>query len=504
MSRKINCNFQNVLNAIQSAVIVVDKNKKIIEMNNFARRVYRNPSVIGKSCSEIFSCCEKRTEGCPVDNIDNISTDDIIKLRQKIKINTHEEDVKCRIIPSELEGETDEMVFLHMILDRDLLAREKLIELEKNLTISTLTAGIAHEFNNMNAGIYGLVELMLSQEKLSDDTVQDMGTILKIIKKSSNLIDQLLIFANKKPSKHLLVNLNTIVNDCVKILRPELETYGINVDLVRKNRIEDMFLDANKISLAIMNIIINARDAMLESNQKNITVEIGKDDSWGYVKIKDTGVGIPAELVDRVFEPFYTTKGPLGGSSIPGTGLGLSVAAGVIKDHKGIIEVESEFGNGSTFIIRLPINSFDSFNTDMMQTDNEFDFSGSRILVVDDEVELNNLLTRALNSKNAYAESVYNGAGALEHIGRDSFDLILLDIQMPDLNGWDVIERLRYEKRRPKIIIISGHLIMVDSDKLKLVEKIMLKPFDLDELFSSIYEVLNINTKKTTLIKKHA
>ncbi len=490
MLGKIKFDLQNVLNAIPSVVVVVDKNKKIIGANNFARRVFRNADLVGKECGEVFSCCEKRGSGCPVESLDYVIPAGVVKVRQKIRINDYDEEVRCRVIPAEMEGPSPEHVFLHVVLDRDLIAREKLIELEKNLTITTLTAGIAHEFNNMNAGIYGLVELVLSQESLSKETAQDMSTILKIIKRASHLIDQLLIFANRKPSKHVLINLESIVDDCVKILRPDLTSHGIAIEMVRKAPLEDMFLDANKVSLAIMNIIINARDAMIDSSEKKLRIEIGREEKSGYVKIHDVGTGIPAEYLDRIFEPFYTTKGSLGTSSIPGTGLGLSVAAGVIKEHGGTIEVDSEHGRGSTFTVKLPLITFESLDREISRNYDEFDFGGKNILIVDDEVELNNLLVRALVSKNAVVKSAYTGAQALAHIELDPVDLMLLDIQMPDLNGWDVVEKLKFKKNRPRIIIISGNFLVMDAEDSKFVERVLLKPFDLDELYRIVQEVL--------------
>jgi two-component system NtrC family sensor kinase len=491
MSSKITFELQNVLNAIPSVVVLVDTHKRIIGVNNFARRVFRKTELLGRECPEVFSCCEKRGNGCPVESLDYVIPAGIVKVRQKIRVSESEEDVRCRIIPARLDGPGSEHVFLHVVLDRDLIAREKLVELEKNLTITTLTAGIAHEFNNMNAGIYGLVELVLSQENLSRETAKDMSTILNIIKRASHLIDQLLIFANRKPSKHVLINLENIVDDCVKILRPELTSGGIAIEIIRRSTLEDMFLDANKVSLAIMNIIINARDAMIGCQEKKLRIEIGREEPFGFVRIHDTGTGIPAEYLDRIFEPFYTTKGSLGTSSIPGTGLGLSVAAGVIKEHNGIIEVESEHGRGSTLTVKLPLVTYEALDREISRNYNEYDFGGKNILVVDDEVELNNLLVRALASKNAVVKSAFTGAQALAHIELEPVDLMLLDIQMPDLNGWDVVEHLKFNKQRPKIIIISGNFLVMDAQDSRFVEKVLLKPFDLEELYRIVHEVFS-------------
>lgn len=490
MSTKIKFDYLSVLNAIPSVVVVTDKNRKIIGINNFAKRFFRKADLLGKGCEEVFSTCERRGQSCPAEGSNSVIPAQTMKCRQRLRVGENEEDVRCRIIPAELDAPNGEQVFLHIVMDRDLLARERLIELEKNLTITTLTAGIAHEFNNMNAGIYGLVELVLSHENLSKQTSQDMSTILKIIKRASYLIDQLLIFANRKPSKHVLIRLETIVSDSIKLLSPELAAHGITVELISKSPIEDMFLDVNKISLAIMNIMLNARDAMMESAERRIEIETGKEGDYAYVRIQDYGTGIPHEYQDRIFEPFYTTKGPMGYSRIPGTGLGLSVAAGVIKEHRGSVEVDSEYGRGSTFTIKLPINALEVLDNAIERDYGGFDFTGRKILVVDDEVDLNHLLVRALTSKNAEVISAYTGAQSLAHLERETVDLMLLDVQMPDLNGWEVVEKLKSDKRRPKVIIISGNYLVVNSEQSRYVEKVLLKPFDLGELYMSVQEAL--------------
>jgi len=269
------------------------------------------------------------------------------------------------------------------------------------------------------------------------------------------------------------------VDGCVKILRPEFFAQGISIEVLRRGILEEMFLDANKISLAIMNIMINARDAMIDSAEKKITIETGREDGQGFVRIQDRGAGIPHEMQDRIFDPFYSTKGSLGSSSIPGTGLGLSVAAGVIKEHNGTIEVESEYGRGSTFIIKIPINTMEALDREVAQNYTEFDFTGKKILVVDDEVELNNLLVRALTSKHADARSEYSGARAIDFVEKEPVDLMLLDIQMPDLNGWDVVKHFKTNKHRPRIIIISGNFLVMDASETRFVEKVHIKPFDL-------------------------
>ncbi|HDP79814.1 MAG TPA: response regulator [Spirochaetes bacterium] len=496
MPDKLSIDYLDLLEAIPGAVIVVDKNKMIVAVNRYTRRIYRDRGIEGRPCDEVFSQCSLRNNGCPVEALDFVLPSGTCTLRQKMLVEGAEENVAGLLIPAAMEGNPSEYLFMHVIQDRDFFAREKLVELEKNLTMTTLTAGIAHEFNNMNAGIQGLVELIMSQNSLSRDTARDMGTIMKIVKRAGNLIDQLLIYSNRKSSRKVLVGLDTVVENCVKILRPELAAKGVEVETACRLGAEQMFIDENRISLALMNIIINARDAVVDSDEKKIRVETGRDGERAYIKVTDTGSGIDPDHLGRIFEPFFTTKGALGSTPMDGTGLGLSVAAGVLKEHKGAVDVQSAPGEGSVFTLWLPCAPSETLESAVSRVKGNYDLKGSRILVADDEAELNDLLRKALVSRNADAHSVYSGSEALEALEKAPYDLVLLDVQMRDMNGWDVIRKMPRRKKRPGIIVISGNFLVINAEESREVEKVLLKPFDLDDLYQAASEVLALKKNK--------
>ncbi len=488
MDKPVSLDYATLLDNIQAPVFVVDASKNIIDINNHAKRLFHSIDITGKSCREIFPECEK-SGNCPIDAADYRIPTGCQRCKQVMVLDTVKEQVELCIIPVQ-SGQ--EMLFFHILTDNDIQNRQNLVMLEKNMTISTLASGIAHEFNNMNAGIQGIVELLLSQEELSSAGIKDLKTILKIVKRATHLIDQLSILAHRKPSKQMLINIEDIVNDCVSIIKPQFMDAGISIEVIHKNRIPELFLDANKITLALMNILLNARDAMIDAKQKKLTIITYQEDNSAYITIKDTGCGIKPEYVQRIFEPFFTTKGPLGHSNIPGTGLGLSVALGIIEEHGGSIAVESAIGEGATFTIQLAINTDDRVASEVAVNYTEYDFSGKRILIVEDDPEFATVLQRALIAKNAEVVFAANGAEALNFLDSQIIDLSLLDVHLPDMTVWDILKKVQYMNNRPNIIIVSGNYLAMNNNYVNIVDYVLLKPFDLEELFTAIKNSLAI------------
>ncbi|MCX8123896.1 MAG: ATP-binding protein [Spirochaetes bacterium] len=487
MNKPVSIEYDVLLDSIQAPVFVIDASKNIIDINNHARRLFYSIDIIGKSCKDIFPECEK-SGNCPIDAADYRIPTGCERLKQTMVLNTVKEQVEVCVVPIKTQKD---ILFFHILTDNDIQNRQNLVMLEKNMTISTLASGIAHEFNNMNAGIQGIVELLLSQEDLSSAGKKDLKTILKIVKRATHLIDQLSILAHRKPSKYMLVNIEDIVNDCISIIKPQFLDAGIAIEVLHKEKIPELFLDANMVTLALMNILLNARDAMISTTQKKLMISTSQDDYHAYITIKDTGCGIKAENVQRIFEPFFTTKGPLGHSNIPGTGLGLSVALGIIEEHGGTITVESMYGQGTTFTIQLPINTDDKVATEVAVNYTEYDFSGKRILIVEDDPEFANVLQRALMAKNAEVVFANTGSEGLYHLDNCTIDLALLDVHLPDMTVWDILKKIQYMNNRPNIIIVSGNYLAMNNNYINIVDYVLLKPFDLEELFNAIQNSLS-------------
>lgn len=229
-------------------------------------------------------------------------------------------------------------------------AQEKLVQSEKMSAFGQLSAGIAHEVKNPLAGILGYTQL--SMRKVEKDTVlyKNLEVIEKETKRTKTIIENLMKFARQEKAMQEPIDINQVVEDAMAIVNHQLTINNVKPSMELAQALPRIIGNANQLQQVLMNLMINAQQAM-DGKPGEVKVTTGLLDSRGVeIRVSDTGPGIPKEIQAKIFEPFFTTK-PVG----KGTGLGLSVTFGIIRDHKGEIRVESEPGQGATFIIELPI-----------------------------------------------------------------------------------------------------------------------------------------------------
>ncbi|HMB20636.1 MAG TPA: response regulator, partial [Spirochaetota bacterium] len=200
--------------------------------------------------------------------------------------------------------------------------------------------------------------------------------------------------------------------------------------------------------------------------------------------------GIEGEHIDRIFEPFFTTKGSLGHSLIPGTGLGLSVANQVIMNHNGTISVESEKDKGTVFTITLPVNTREILEEEIRRNHKDYNFEDIDVLLIDDDQEFNSILERALENKMARVRTSVTGAQGLAHLEMEKVDLLVLNMHIPDMNGWDILRQIKYLDKKPRIIVISDNYLSMENEDRALIDYVLMKPFDLEELYSAVRDSL--------------
>ena len=236
-------------------------------------------------------------------------------------------------------------------------AQEVLIHTEKMAAIGRLASGVAHEFNNILTGVLGHSQLALASTSLNEMR-DSLNSIMDLGWRAKRIIDGLLNFARKKPGRVRRGNVQQVLENVLILV--EKSVNGQDVRIIRDyQEVPDNLFDPDQLSQVFLNILLNARQAA-GKNSVEITVGTRYEDGQILITIADNGPGIPNDVLPRIFDPFFTTKGPLGGGNQGGVGLGLSIAMGIIHEHGGKIDVESDSSNGTTFTISLPVSATDA------------------------------------------------------------------------------------------------------------------------------------------------
>jgi PAS domain S-box-containing protein len=392
------------------------------------------------------------------------------------------------------------------ITDRLRIEEEKqqleaqLIHAQKMEAIGTLAGGIAHDFNNLLMGIQGRLSMIRLQSKPDQAHYRHIDPIEKTIYSAAGLTRQLLGFARKGPYEIKPVCLNTLVEESTRMFISTRKEIRLVLRCVPE--VWTVRADRGQIEQVMVNLYVNAWQAMPDGGELTIetsNVTLGEDAGrslgtkpGNYVRITvaDTGVGMEPEIMERIFEPFFTTKG-MG----IGTGLGLASAYGIVKNHKGVITVDSQKGKGTTFTVYLPADTSTAVSTPGRSTAAETPKKGrGRILVVDDEQEFIATAELMLAELGYEVISARSGEEALETYreNRDRLDLVTLDMIMPGMSGKETLEQLKRFDPNVRVLLISGYSRNLQDDELirRSGGGLLQKPFDLYTLSRKLEELL--------------
>lgn len=391
---------------------------------------------------------------------------------------------------------------------RDIRERRQLEEevrqMQKLETIGKLAAGISHDYNNILSVQQGCLSLLLMEDRLPDSAKDLLQPIADATNRAAALTRQLLLFSRKQVMEFQTVDLNRIVNELSKMLGRVLgEDVELNFDCDAEP--QPIHADPGMIEQVIMNLSVNARDAMPEGGSLTISTRPvlfeespgehpqGREGRFSCLTVTDDGVGMPPEIRNQIFDPFFTTK-EVG----KGTGLGLSNVHGIVSQHQGWIEVESESGEGTTFRMYFPmVEMEESVNREPVFENGELRGSET-VLVVEDEKPLRLMLENALGRYGYRVLVAVDGPDALriweEH--EDEVDLVLTDLVMPGgLTGMELADRIRSQRSEMKIIFMSGYSADLAGKHLSSREgfAFLQKPFPLQKLMITLRCSLDSN-----------
>ncbi len=373
---------------------------------------------------------------------------------------------------------------------------------QKLESVGQLAAGIAHDFNNILTVIQGHVDLMLHRTDIGAVSHQ-LKQVSAATQRAASLTRQLLMFSHKQVLQFKVVDLNTILRNLEKML-PRLLGEDVAIEMKLLDGIPFMDADVGMIEQVVMNMVVNARDAMPGGGKLTVTtgqVHLKKADispssgnepgSYLRLCVSDTGSGMSKETLARIFEPFFTTK-QIG----KGTGLGLATAYGIVKQHHGRIDVESEVGKGTTFKIYIPVSTKKTLNHETEVFSGQIGHGrGETILVVEDEDDLRAMVSESLLTCGYNVLEAANGVDALKIWDAQAkpVDLMLTDIVMPmGVSGIDLAKQIRARKPDAKVIFTSGYSAEISGHDMTGPDKIFLpKPYTLQKLTGIVRECLD-------------
>ncbi len=426
---------------------------------------------------------------------------------------------------------TAEKSFQGRVLSTSHSSNEQLVQAVELSAIEQRARETAHELNNLATILYGYIDLMLLKKNLPCDLEKDLKAIQNIGKKATVIARQLLNLKQLQEGKKTITELAPLIEETLQIVSKELSKQGIQMEIIH-HQDTSLLLDPTQISQVLLNLCINAQQAMAEAPRKVLRIETGQDTGFAFLKISDTGCGISKENQNKIFQPFFTTKGngdvqkgmasrkkechlgfemryrrsfsfshSLGATASEekgsGTGLGLTVVKKIIEDHGGSIKVQSRVGEGTVFIIHLPLPVPDTGQINAPshpQRTTPSYFQGKMILIVDDEYSIRQLVKKALELQGARVDAVGAGEEGFEMIRQKKYDLVLLDLQLQDMSGERLMDLINSipEPARPIKMVMSGKAGEMSQSLLNGfdVSAVLRKPFELQDLYAKISTAL--------------
>jgi two-component system NtrC family sensor kinase len=397
---------------------------------------------------------------------------------------------------------------------------QQLIQAEKLSAIGQLVAGVAHELNNPLTSVSGYAQLLLRETSLGDQVRQDLQHIYAQSERAARIVQNLLIFAREHKPERVVVNLNDVLKSTLSLRAYQLRVDNIVVVSQLDAKLPPTVADPSQVQQVLLNLINNAHQAMVQKGgpgtltlrsrravaRRDLAEETGTAGALPagdadvrttsapqdvlLLEVGDTGVGIPERDLTRIFDPFFTTK-PVG----QGTGLGLSICFGIVQEHGGRIWAESTLGVGTTVTVELPLRTdLVSEQTEAAPTTMAPASRSYNVLVVDDEEPVGNLLARLLGELGHQPTVASSGEEALERLKHTSFDLILSDVKMPGMSGFDLhraVQQLLPELAS-RIVFVTGDILTPATQAriAQLGNPYITKPFAIERLQALVRALL--------------
>ena len=384
-------------------------------------------------------------------------------------------------------------------------AQAALVQAQKIEAMGQLTGRIAHDFNNLLTEISGNLDMI--QRRASDEkTIRQAGFAAQAADRAAKLTQQLLAFSRSQRLDLKPVDINALLAGMSDLLERTIGNEA-QIEMHFADSVPWALADANQLELAVLNLAINARDAMPDGGVITISASLEPDPekdgsesgrSCGVITVSDTGTGIPDELIEKVFDPFFTTK-PVG----KGTGLGLSQVYGIARQSGGTVKLHSAVGEGSTVSIWLPLTAPPPESDGDSAADDRLlrSEAGERILVVEDDDGVRRYLVECLEMLGCEVIEAANGMEALDRLASARPDLMIVDFVMPGMNGAELTAMVRERLPELPIILATGYADMDAVDEVVAGDRVLRKPFHINDLAAAVRAAVADRTRSSRPIE---
>ena len=488
-----------LLDISTDAIFVQDMNNHILFWNKGAERLYgwSAAEVIGQNAWQLL------------DQGTNFQYPEIFKIIEKVgfwqgdlyKITKSGQTIivhsRCTLVRDEA-NQPKSILVVHTDITEKKQLEAQFLRAQRMESIGTLASGIAHDLNNVLAPMLMAVQLL--QIQMEDERSQRLLPILETnAKRGADLVRQVLSFARGVEGENTLLQVNHLISEISNIVRQTFpKSISLSTDI--PTDLWTVYGDATQLHQVLVNLCVNARDAMQNGGMLSITADnIFIDQNYalnnieatvGYyivITVSDTGIGMNSKILERIFEPFFTTK-----EAGKGTGLGLSTVIAIVKSHGGFINVYSELGKGTRFKVYLP--AAEENKPELVEHINISNGNGELVLVVDDEAAIREITKTSLE---CFGYNVILASDGMEAIAKyiqhqQQIKLVLLDMMMPNMDGLTTIQKLENIDPNVTVILMSGLASheMSTSIPSPSVKKLLSKPYTSNELLNAIHEVI--------------
>ena len=510
--------FINIMDSLSEGLRISDEdglityaNKKFSELTG-----YENEEVVGKATSEIFFANSSNDHSKEIEQMHKRTQERMRGISETYELEITRKDGQMRwleISAAPLRDSNGQIIG-SIGMNTDITDKKQLEHQlrwsQKMEAVGRLAGGVAHDFNNLLTVISGYAEMLIKTSKPEEKNWRYINAIKEASKSATSLTQQLLTVSRKNIVQPTPSSLNEVFSEAIGILKG-LVGEQIDLQIKFEPNLSDVMISPSQMEQVLMNLVINAKDAVVDGGTIKINSYAINCDSQvtfanlclipgKYVafSVEDTGTGISDHVREHLFEPFFTTKRG-------GTGLGLSTVFGIVKQHKGMIATESELGVGSKFTVILPASAETRELAKPQIKDNAQTAGNERILLVEDEIGVRELIEELLKDKGYNVTTASNGGEALEILAKNAlnFSLIITDVIMPKVSGFQLVEKVIAKDPSMKIIIMSGctqDLSVPDSIRAKPLPFIS-KPFNTNEFLKKVRSILDSNEVTRPLLE---